>query len=97
MHTADRLSSAQTGVYAGALVDDEIAQALLEANREVHALARLVLDDDLRRAVADAAAVVNLPSLLHRATVGEGEAAMDAGIRAVEQAQGRIASRIREI
>ncbi|MEU3835593.1 hypothetical protein [Streptomyces microflavus] len=96
-HFADVMTSRETGHYAGTLLSSEDSDTLSAANREVHMLLGLVLDDSLREEVRRAHELLNVPSGMHRSQVEHAESAFATAILALEAVQGRIAERIREI
>lgn len=95
-HLADLREAQSTGVYGRAIVDDELGQTLLAANRAVYEVLGLILDDDIRASVLSAHQAVNLASG-HRGSATEAENLITLGITQVELAQQAIAERIREL
>lgn len=96
-HHTDLMTSRETGHYAGTMLGPEDSDALGAANREVYMLLRLVLDDSLREEVRSAHELLNVPSAMHRSPVEQAESAFARAILSLEEVQGRIAERIREI
>jgi hypothetical protein len=97
VHRADMLASRDTGEYAATLVGDEIATALLEANRDSQMLIGLVLDEDLRERIGAAKVAINAPSGLLRGDRDAADRMFGAAVVQLEDVQRRIAARIREI
>ncbi|MYR51218.1 hypothetical protein GTY83_19100 [Streptomyces sp. SID4928] len=96
-HHTDLMTSRQTGHYAGTQLRPEDSDALGAANRDVHMLLALVLNDDLREEVREVHRLLNLPSGMHRSDVDQAESAFARAVLALDAVQGRIAERIREI
>jgi hypothetical protein len=97
VHFLDVQSSRQTGVYAGTRIGEQASDAFALANRSVHTLGGLVLDDRLRNLVSEAHAATNAPPAMRRAEVADAEAAYDRSVLILDRAQSVIAERIREI
>ncbi|MEZ0066696.1 hypothetical protein ABIA32_002708 [Streptacidiphilus sp. MAP12-20] len=97
MHYLDTMASHQTGIYAGPGVPEDASTALLDANRSVHTLKGLVLDDELREKVAETQRLLNIPSSMHNSTPAEAERAFEPAIRALDETQAAVSARIREI
>jgi hypothetical protein len=95
-HLADMREAQSTGEYGKALVDDELSQTLLAANRAVHEVLGLILDDDIRASVQRAHEAVN-HAAGHRGSPNDAENLIHLGIFQVELAQQAIAERVREI
>ncbi|MFF4248623.1 hypothetical protein ACFYY2_29720 [Streptomyces sp. NPDC001822] len=96
-HHTDVMTSRETGHYAGTLLGAEASDGLGSANRDVRMLLGLVLDDSLREQVQATQALLNVPSGMHRAPVEQAEDALVRAVFALDETQGRIAERIREI
>ncbi|MDX2708091.1 hypothetical protein PV350_35390 [Streptomyces sp. PA03-6a] len=96
-HHVDMMTSRETGHYAGTQLPTEDSEAFSTANRDVHMLRNLVLDDELRQRVARAHELLNIPSGMHRVPPESGERAFESAILALDKVQADIAARIREI
>jgi hypothetical protein len=96
-HFVDMRTARQTGHYAGTQLPDEDSDAFAQANRDVHMLRNLVLDDDLRSQVERVHEALNVPSQMHRAEPELAERRFSEAIVMLDEAQAAIASRIREI
>ncbi|MEY2243188.1 hypothetical protein AB8A21_09630 [Streptomyces sp. BF23-18] len=97
LHHVDLMTSRQTGHYAGTQLPAEVDEAFSQANRDVHMLRNLVLDEALRNQVTRAFEALNVPSVMHRADPDDAERAFLAAVLALEAVQADIAARIREI
>lgn len=97
VHHVDRMTARETGHYAGTRLPEGDSDALSEANRDVHMLKNLVLDDALRAQVNRAHEAINVPSSMLRADVEEAEARFAEAIFILDGVQAAIAARIREI
>ena len=97
VHVQDSAAGRISGEYAGVQLGGDLSEALLLANRVVHTLMGLVLDDDLRELVGRAQSALNVPSGMHRSEMGAAERAFVEAIILLESAQLSIAARIREI
>ena len=95
-HLADWREARVTGQYGTALVDDELSQALLTANRAVHDVLGLILDDDIRASVQRAHEAMNLPAT-HRGTATDAENLVCLGVAQLRLAQEAVGERIRAI
>jgi hypothetical protein len=95
-HLADMREAQSTGTYGKALVGDELSQTLLAANRAVHEVLGLILDDDIRASVQRAHEAVNLAAR-HRGSPNDAENLIHLGSSQVGIAQQAIAERVREI
>ncbi|MFF4356916.1 hypothetical protein [Streptomyces sp. NPDC001604] len=96
-HDADMRTSRQTGVYAGTLIGEGVAEEFRQANRDVHMLRLLVLDDELRERVTQAHSAANVPSSMHRSDPQVAERRFAEAIMLLDEAHAAIAARIREI
>ncbi|MFD6998799.1 hypothetical protein ACFWA5_21575 [Streptomyces mirabilis] len=96
-HHVDMMTSRQTGHYAGTRLSSEDSDAFAQANRDVHMLRNLVLDDALRNQVARVHEALNVPSSMHRSDPDDAEQQFAVAILALDAAQAAIAARIREI
>ncbi|MFI6662510.1 hypothetical protein ACIBL8_44195 [Streptomyces sp. NPDC050523] len=98
-HDTDMRTARQTGVYAddSTRVGEEVAEEFREANREVHMLRNLVLDEKLREQVAQAHRAANVPSSMHRSDPQVAERRFAEAILLLDAAHDAIAARIREI
>ncbi|MFG2386570.1 hypothetical protein [Streptomyces avermitilis] len=96
-HVIDMRTSQDTGHYAGTLLPEGDSEAFSQANRDVHMLRNLVLDDALRAKVEQAHKALNVPSSMHRADPREAERRFAEAIVMLDNVQTDIAARIREI
>jgi hypothetical protein len=93
----DSMSAKTTGEYGSAQLPAEADEALRAANRALSDAKGLILDDELREAVAVAQTKGNLTSAMRGADPIAVEAARAEGITALVAALERISERIREI
>ena len=93
----DSISAKETGEYGSPQLPDKAAETLRVVNRALSDAKGLILDDELREAVAVAQATANLISAMHGADPIAVEAARFDGIAAVSAALDLISARIREI
>lgn len=96
-HVADLRVARETGHYGGALLGADISDVHHQANRDVHMLRNLVLDEGLRTQLARTQSALNDPNSLVRATPQEGEQRFHEAMLMLNDAQDAIAARIREI
>lgn len=98
LHHLDSMIAKQSGSYASHQIgDEETSQAMLAANRSVHTLTGLVLNDGLRELVREAHRACNEPSSLRNATQEEAETVFHRAVSKLETAQDGIAVRVRDL
>ncbi|WP_330323482.1 hypothetical protein [Streptomyces pseudovenezuelae] len=97
IHLVDMRTSGETGHYAGTLLPDGLSDNFMQAGRTVRMLRNLVLDDDLRTLVIEAAAALHRPSMMLRAETMDARQVFDEAVDLVDTAQEAVAERIRKI
>ncbi|MFC1410495.1 hypothetical protein ACEZCY_14645 [Streptacidiphilus sp. N1-12] len=96
-HYEDVANARTVGAYGVAQMGGTISEDRLLANRAVHRLAGLVLNDDLRASAERARDALNIPSGMRNVPVAHAETALTQAALAVSTAQTAIAARIRYI
>jgi hypothetical protein len=93
----DSMSAKETGEYGSAPLPDDASETLRAANRALSDAKGLILDDELREAVAVAQTKGNLTSAMRGADPIAVEAVRIEGVTALVTAGDLISARIREI
>lgn len=96
-HLADLRESEEAGKYASTLLPDGISDEILLANRRVHTLEGLVLDDALRKIVEQAHSQLNVPAMMYESSPTAARTAHKKAMISLDKAQSMIAERIRTI
>ncbi|MEU5892525.1 hypothetical protein ABZ835_37650 [Streptomyces sp. NPDC047461] len=97
VHLVDMRTSEETGHYAGTFLPDGLSDNFMQAGRTVRMLQNLILANDLRAQVAEAADALHRPSMMLRAETMEAQQVFNEAADLVDAAQEAVARRIREI
>lgn len=97
VHFIDMQNGRESGQYAMTRLPDEANETHSLANREVHMLRGLVLNDQLRTKVDQAHEALNRPSNLNGVPIAQAERVFHEAVLLLNAVQADIAARIREI